>query len=161
MKLTKILTTILLTLGISGVVAAQDMQAQPQSQGDQVDQLDQLLDLDDNQKQEIRSLLDEAERQLEPKEEEAQALQARLGDYVGPDYDENVIREDASRLGDLTGEITAESILLQSRIESVFTEEQRQQLDEAIAQQQQQMQDLQSQMQQQGGQEGQPAQPAQ
>ncbi|MGR4067866.1 Spy/CpxP family protein refolding chaperone [Halomonas sp. LR3S48] len=156
MKLTKFLATIALTLGIAGVVSAQQMQAPPQ--GDQVDQLDQLLDLDENQQQEIRSLLDEAERQLAPKEQEAQALQARLGDYVGPDYDENVIREDASRLGDLTGEITAETVLLQSRIESVFTEEQRQQLDEAIAQQQQQMQDLQNQMQQQ---EGQPAQPAQ
>ena len=57
----------------------------------------------------------------------------------------------------LTGEITAETVLLQSRIESVFTDEQRQRLDEAIAQQQQQMQDLQNQMQQQ---QGQPAQPA-
>ncbi|WP_111414144.1 Spy/CpxP family protein refolding chaperone [Billgrantia lactosivorans] len=156
MNLTKFLTTIVLTLGITGVAAAQEMQAP--AQGDQVEQLDQLLDLDENQQEEIRGLLDEAERQLTPKEEEAQALQARLGDYVGPDYDENLIREDASRLGDLTGEITAETVLLQSRIESVFTEEQRQQLDEAIAQQQQQMEDMQNQMQQQGGQPAQPAQ---
>lgn len=155
MKLSKFLAAIALTLGIAGVASAQQMQAP--SQGDQVEQLDQLLDLDDNQQQEIRSLLDEAESQLAPKEQEAQALQARLGDYVGPDFDENLIREDASRLGDLTGEITAESVLLQSRIEAVFTDEQRQKLDEAIAQQQQQMQELQGQMQQQ---EGQPAQPA-
>ncbi|MFQ3788153.1 Spy/CpxP family protein refolding chaperone [Halomonas sp. A29] len=155
MKLTKFLATIALTLGIAGVAAAQQMEAP--SQGDQVDQLNQLLDLDENQQQEIRGLLEEAESQLAPKEQEAQALQARLGDYVGPDFDENLIREDAARLGDLTGEITAESVLLQSRIEAVFTEEQRQQLDEAIAQQQQQMQDMQNQMQQ----EGQPAQPVQ
>lgn len=154
MKLTKFLATIALTLGIAGVAAAQQTQAPPQ--GDQVDQLDQLLDLDENQQQEIRSLMDEAERELAPKEEEAQALQVRLGDHVGPDFDENAIRQDAARLGELTGEITAESVLLQSRIESVFTDDQRQRLDEAIAQQQQQMRDLQGQMQQQ--QQGQPAQ---
>ncbi|WP_010629014.1 Spy/CpxP family protein refolding chaperone [Halomonas sp. KM-1] len=157
MKLTKFVATLALTLGIAGAAAAQQMQAPPQ--GDQVDQLDQLLDLDENQQQEIRGLLDEAERQLAPKEQEAQALQARLGEYVGPDFDENAIRQDAARLGDLTGEITAETVLLQSRIEAVFTDEQRQRLDDAIAQQQQQMQDLQDQMQQQGGE--QPAQPIQ
>ncbi|MGQ4880188.1 hypothetical protein ACOJCM_16610 [Billgrantia sp. LNSP4103-1] len=156
MKLTKFLAALAFTLGFAGAATAQEQMQAPQ--GDQVDQLDQLLDLDENQQQEIRSLLDEAERELAPKEQEAQALQARLGDHVGPDYDENAIRQDAARLGDLTGEITAESVLLQSRIESVFTDEQRQRLDEAISQQQQQMQDLQDQMQQQ---EGQPAQPAQ
>ncbi|KAA0014379.1 MULTISPECIES: Spy/CpxP family protein refolding chaperone [Billgrantia] len=151
MKLVNILVTIALSLGMaSAATAQQQMQAPPQ--GDQVDQLDQLLDLDENQQQEIRRLLDEAQSQMAPKEQEVQALQARLGEHVGPDFDEAAIRQDASRLGELTGELTAESVLLQSRVEAVFTEEQRERLEQEIAQQQQQMRDLQDQMQQQGGQ---------
>lgn len=146
MQLSKFLAAITLTLGLVGAAAAQQMSAPPQ--GDQVDQLNQMLDLEEGQQQEIRSLLDEAERDLAPKEQEAQALQASLADHVGPEFDENSIRQDASRLGELTGEIMAETILLQSRIEAVFTAEQRQQLDDEIAQQQQQMQELQEQMQQ-------------
>ncbi len=105
MKLTKFVATLALTLGIAGAAAAQQMQAPPQ--GDQVDQLDQLLDLDENQQQEIRGLLDEAERQLAPKEQEAQALQARLGEYVGPDFDENAIRQCSknSRLRSRSGRV--------------------------------------------------------
>lgn len=148
MQLSKFLATIILTLGIVGVAAAQQMSSPPQ--GDQVEQLDQLLDLEESQQQEIRGLMETAERELAPKEQEAQALQANLAEQVGPDVDENAVRQDATRLGELTGEITAESILLQSRIEAVFTDEQRQRLDDAIAQQQQQMQDLQNQLQQQG-----------
>ena len=148
MQLSKLLATITLTLGIVGVATAQQMS--PPSQGDQVEQLDQLLDLEESQQQEIRSLMATAERELAPKEQEAQVLQANLAEQVGPDVDENAVRQDATRLGELTGEITAESILLQSRIEAVFTDEQRQRLDDAIAQQQQQMQDLQNQLQQQG-----------
>jgi|SRR5690554_41320 len=148
MQLSKFLATITLTLGIVGVAAAQQMSSPPQ--GDQVEQLDQLLDLEESQQQEIRGLMETAERELAPKEQEAQALQANLAEQVGPGVDEDAVRQDATRLGELTGEITAESILLQSRIEAVFTDEQRQRLDDAIAQQQQQMQDLQNQLQQQG-----------
>lgn len=148
MQLSKLLATITLTLGIVGTATAQQMS--PPSQGDQMEQLEQLLDLEESQQQEIRSLMETAERELAPKEQEAQALQANLAEQVGPDVDENAVRQDATRLGELTGEITAESILLQSRIEAVFTDDQRQRLDDAIAQQQQQMQDLQNQLQQQG-----------
>ncbi|NLC22311.1 MAG: periplasmic heavy metal sensor [Halomonadaceae bacterium] len=148
MQLSKLLATITLTLGIVGTATAQQMS--PPSQGDQMEQLEQLLDLEESQQQEIRSLMETAERELAPKEQEAQALQANLAEQVGPDVDENAVRQDATRLGELTGEITAESILLQSRIEVVFTDDQRQRLDDAIAQQQQQMQDLQNQLQQQG-----------
>lgn len=148
MQLSKLLATITLTLGIVGVATAQPMSPPPQ--GDQVEQLNQLLDLEESQQQEIRSLMETAERELAPKEQEAQALQATLAEQVGPDVDENAVRQDATRLGELTGEITAESILLQSRIEAVFTDEQRQRLDDVIVQQQQQMQDLQDQLQQQG-----------
>lgn len=148
MQLSKLLATITLTLGIVGTATAQQMS--PPSQGDQMEQLEQLLDLEESQQEEIRSLMETAERELAPKEQEAQALQANLAEQVGPDVDENAVRQDATRLGELTGEITAESILLQSRIEAVFTDDQRQRLDDAIAQQQQQMQDLQNQLQQQG-----------
>lgn len=148
MQLSKFLVTLTLTLGIIGAATAQQMP--PPSQGDPIEQLDQLLDLEESQQQEIRRLMETAERELAPKEQEAQTLQANLAEQVGPDVDENAVRQDATRLGELTGEITAESILLQSRIEAVFTDDQRQRLDDAIAQQQQQMQDLQNQLPQQG-----------
>ncbi|EWH01188.1 hypothetical protein Q427_15705 [Halomonas sp. BC04] len=132
----------------SPAMAQQSMQAPPQ-QGDQVDQLNELLDLNDGQQQEIRSLLDDAQQRLQPMEQEAQALQTRLADHIDPNFDESAIRQDATRLGELTGELAAESTLLQARVEAVFTEEQRNQLEEVMAQQQQQMNQMRQQMQQQ------------
>ncbi|WP_444679318.1 hypothetical protein [Halomonas sp. E19] len=105
----------------------------------------------------MRELMGDAEARIAPLEQEAQALQVRLGSHVEPNYDEAAIRDDASRLGALTGEITAETVLLQAKVEAVFTEEQRQQLDAQIAEQQRQMQQMQDQMQQQQG-GGQPIQ---
>jgi periplasmic protein CpxP/Spy len=157
MPTAKLLATALVAMGLAAPAMAQQMPAQP-GQGDQVDQLDQLLDLDDAQKQEIRGLLEDVENRLGPKEQQAQTLQMQLNEHVGPDYDEAAIRQDAARLGELTGEMMAESTLMQARVEAVFTEEQRQQLEEQIAQQQQQMQQMQEQMQQQGQQDGQPLQ---
>ncbi|MCE9683092.1 Spy/CpxP family protein refolding chaperone [Halomonas alkalisoli] len=149
MKVVKLVATALVTLGMaSPAMAQQSMQAPPQ-QGDQVDQLNQLLDLDDGQQQEIRGLLDDAQQRLQPMEQEAQALQARLGDHIDPNFDESAIRQDATRLGELTGELAAETTLLQARVEAVFTEEQRTQLEEVMAQQQQQMNQMQEQMRQQ------------
>ena len=149
MKVVKLVATALVALGMaSPAMAQQSMQAPPQ-QGDQVDQLNELLDLDDGQQQEIRALLDDAQQRLQPMEQEAQALQAGLGDHIDPNYDESAIRADATRLGELTGELAAETTLLQARVEAVFTEEQRNQLEEEMAQQQQQMNQMQEQMQQQ------------
>ncbi|WP_445157910.1 Spy/CpxP family protein refolding chaperone [Halomonas sp. E14] len=155
MTVMKFLIAALASLGIVTGAVAQQMQAPPQ--GDQVGQLAELLDLDENQQQEIRELMGDAEARIAPLEQEAQALQVRLGSHVEPNYDEAAIRDDASRLGALTGEITAETVLLQAKVEAVFTEEQRQQLDAQIAEQQRQMQQMQDQMQQQQG-GGQPIQ---
>lgn len=122
---------------------------------DQVSQLDQMVDLDDGQKEEISSLLTQMQDDIGAKEQEAQELQQQISERVQPDYDEAAIRADAERLGDLTAEMTADSIILQSQIEDVFTQEQRDQLDEAMAQQQEQMEQMQEQMQQQQQEQGQ------
>lgn len=118
---------------------------------DQVNQLDEMLDLDDGQKEELNDLLTQMQDENSAKQQEARELQQQLGEHVQPDYDEAAIRADAERLGDLTAEMTADSVIIQSQIEDVFTQEQRDQLDEAMAQQREQMQQMQEQMQQQGG----------
>ena len=111
-----------------------------------------MVDLNDGQKEELSNLLTQMQDDVGDNEQEAQQLQQQLSEHVQPDYDEAAIRADAERLGDLTAEMTADSIIIQSQIEGVFTQEQRDQLDEAVAQQQQQMQQqMQEQMQQQGG----------
>ena len=57
------------------------------------------------------------------------------------------------RHGELTGDVTAESVLLQARIQDTLTEEQRATLEKRAQQQREQMRKMQEQMrQQQGGQ---------
>ncbi|QNI01933.1 Spy/CpxP family protein refolding chaperone [Halomonas sp. SH5A2] len=116
---------------------------------DQINQLDEMLDLNDGQKEELNDLLTQMQNDNTAKQEEARELQQQLGEHVQADYDEAAIRADAERLGDLTAEMTAESVIIQSQIEDVFTQEQRDQLDEAMAQQREQMKQMQEQMQQQ------------
>lgn len=151
MHVAKLFVPAVAALAFSVPAMAQQMGGTP-SVDDQVNQLDEMVDLDEGQKEEMSSLLTQMQDEISGKEQEAQQLQQQLGEQVQPDYDEASIRADAERLGDLTAEMTAESIIIQSQIEGVFTQEQREQLDEAIAQQQEQMQQqMQEQMQQQGG----------
>ena len=135
-----------LAMAMAFTAGAQQM---GQQGGDQVDRLAQMIDLSDDQQEEIRGILDEMQGDIQDTQKQIQQLQQKLDGRVGPDYDEEAIREDAEKLGNLTGEMTAESILLQSRVEAVFTEEQRQELEEQMQKQRQQMQRMQQQMQQQ------------
>lgn len=152
MRAGKLILTSTLALAFAAPALAQQMQPQGQpSVDDQVNQLDQLVDLDDNQQEQIRQLLEESRTSIEQKEQEAQQLQVQLGEQVGPDYDEASIRKDAERLGDLTGEMTADSILMQAKVEEIFTDEQRQKLEQRMEEQQRQMEQMQEQMQQQQG----------
>ena len=145
---------VLLALGLSATATAQ--QAAPgQQQGDQVDQLDRMVDLSDDQKQELRELIKDSEGKITEMRTEAQQLQQALSDQIGPDYDEGEIRDNAEELGELTGDVTAESVLLQARIQDTLTEEQRATLEKRAQQQREQMRQMQEQMrqqQQQGGQ---------
>lgn len=145
---------VLLALGLSATATAQ--QAAPgQQQGDQVDQLDRMVDLNDDQKQELRELIKDSEGKITEMRKEAQQLQQALSDQIGPDYDEGEIRDNAEELGELTGDVTAESVLLQARIQDTLTEEQRATLEKRAQQQREQMRQMQEQMrQQQGGQQG-------
>ena len=126
-----------------------------QQRGDQVDQLDRMVDLSDDQKQELRELIKDSEGKITEMRTEAQQLQQALSDQIGPDYDEGEIRDNAEELGELTGDVTAESVLLQARIQDTLTEEQRATLEKRAQQQREQMRKMQEQMrQQQGGQQG-------
>ncbi len=143
---------VLLALGLSATATAQ--QAAPgQQQGDQVDQLDRMVDLNDDQKQELREMIKDSEGKITEMRKEAQQLQQALSDQIGPDYDEGEIRDNAEELGELTGDVTAESVLLQARIQDTLTEEQRATMEKRAQQQREQMRKMQEQMrQQQGGQ---------
>ncbi|CAM0558048.1 hypothetical protein EHLJMEHL_03140 [Vreelandella titanicae] len=152
MHVAKLFLPAVAALAFGVPAMAQQMAGGTPSVDDQVDQLDEMVDLDEGQKEEMSNLLTQMQDKISGKEQEAQQLQQQLGEQVQPDYDEAAIRADAERLGDLTAEMTADSIILQSQIEGVFTQEQREQLDEAMAQRQEQMQQqMQEQMQQQGG----------
>ncbi len=125
--------------------------AQQSPAGDQVDQLAEALGLSEQQQTEIRAVIDDLGPQIEALQERAQRVQMELADKVGHDYDEAAIRSGASQLGEVTGEMTALSLLLQSKVQAVFTAEQRTEL-EMQAQRQRQMQEqmMREQMMQQG-----------
>ncbi|MBM7333464.1 hypothetical protein B27N_03568 [Alcanivorax marinus] len=142
---------MLMALGVSGTALAQ--QGPGMAQGDQVDQLDQLVSLSADQKKEMRELMQDSEAKINSKRMEAQELQQSLSSQIGPDYDEDKIRDDAEELGELTGDIAAETVLLQARIQENLTEEQRNTLEERARQQREQMRQMQEQMRQQQGQQ--------
>lgn len=146
MKLPKIIAAALITFGLSFPVMAQ----QSAPQGDQVDQLAQMVGLDEQQQKEVRSILDEMQGKIEELQMEAQQLQQSLRAEVKPGYDEDAIREQAEELGDVTGEISALSTLMQAQIDDVFTEEQRETLNQRM-EQMRQMQQQQQQQQRNGG----------
>jgi len=129
------------------------MAQQAPAGGDQVDELAQALGLSEQQQSEIRAVIDDLGPQIESLQERAQRVQMELADKVGHDYDEAAIRSGAARLGEITGEMTALSLLLQSKVQAVFTPEQRSEL-ERQAQRQRQMQEemMRQQFQQQQGQ---------
>lgn len=123
-----------------------------------------MVGLSEAQEAQIRSIIDEIEPQIETLQGEAQTVQTELSEMAGPDFDEAAIRVKAAELGKIQGEMTALSIILQSKVDSVFTEEQRQNLEAIQRQQQQQMmqqQQMQRQMQQQMQQRQQQQPPAQ
>lgn len=144
MKL-KTLATALLALLLAAPALAQQAGA---GQPDQVDQLTRLVGLDKDQQKEIREILEGMQAEIATLQMEARELQQTLQGQAGPDYDEASIRKNAERLGDLTGEMTAMSVLLQSKVESVFTPAQREELERKMQQQQQmRQQQMQQQMQ--------------
>lgn len=121
---------------------------------DEISQLAAMVGLSEEQEQEIRSVVGEITPKLEQLQQQAQALQIQLEEQIVPDFDESEIRNIASKLGELSGELTALSVILQAKVQSIFTAEQREQLEEQQRRQQemyqQQMQQhIQQQMQQQ------------
>ena len=150
------LTAILLTAGLS--LSASGQMPGAQEPPDQVAQLVQMLDLSEDQETEIRTLLDQISPEIDELQVKAQGIQERLREQAGADFDEEAIRKIAGELGEVTGELTALSVILQSKVEAVFTAEQREHLEEIERrqremQQQQMQRQIQQQMQQQMPQE--------
>lgn len=147
MKFAKIIGAALVALSLSATAFAQ--QAAPGGQPDQVAQLAEMVGLSDDQQTEIRGIIDEMQGEIGELRQSAQSLQMELQNEIKSDYDESAIRDNAEKLGDVTGEIAALSALMQAKVDSVFTKEQRDELDRQMQQMQQQMQQ-QRQMQQPG-----------
>ncbi|WP_163575656.1 hypothetical protein [Halomonas faecis] len=153
MSVSQSLAVSALTVALVAPAIATAQQAMPQQQPpsaqDQVSQLDELVDLDASQEQELLALLENTQRRLQELESEARTIQTQLQEQVGADYDEASIRRDADRLGDLTGEMSAESVLMQARLQETLTQQQRDELESQMQAQQEQMRQMQEQMQQQ------------
>ncbi|HEV8076776.1 MAG TPA: Spy/CpxP family protein refolding chaperone [Marinobacter sp.] len=143
MKLVKALGTALIAISLSAPALAQQASGQP----DRIDQLAQMVGLNDEQQEQIRGVFDELQGQIVDLREQAQTLQQQLQAEVKADFSENAIRKHAEELGDVTGEMAALSTLMQAKVESIFTDEQRNELK----MQMQKMQQMQQQRQQ-GGQ---------
>lgn len=141
MKLVKLCGIALIVLGLSAPAMAQQSGGQP----DQVDQLAKMVGLSDEQKIEIRDILNEMQAEIQALNSQAQQLQQTIQGEIKPDYDEAVIRENAKELGEITGEIAALSTLMQAKVDSVFTQEQRDQLNKRMQQMQQQQRQMQQQ----------------
>jgi hypothetical protein len=144
MKLLKALGTALIAVSLSAPALAQQADGQP----DRIDQLAQMVGLNDEQQEQIRGVFDELQGQIVDLRQQAQTLQQQLQAEVKADFSEDAIREQAEELGDVTGEMAALSTLMQAKVESIFTEEQRNELK----MQMQKMQQMQQQQMQQGSQ---------
>lgn len=153
-KIAQTITVAALVMGLS--LSASGQIPGQEERPDEVDQLAEMLDLTEDQQSEIRSVIDEISPKIEELQTEARSVQEGLREKAGPDFDEAEIRKDASKLGELTGEITALTIILQSTVHSIFTKEQRDKLEELERQQQQMQQQMQQQFQQQQQQQQQP-----
>ncbi|QJQ99215.1 Spy/CpxP family protein refolding chaperone [Halomonas sp. PGE1] len=143
-------SALALTFALAAPAVAQQMpQGGAPSAEQQVAQLDELVNLDDSQEQELIALLTDGQERLQSLQAEAQGVQMQIHEQIGPEFDEAAIRRDAERLGQLTGDMTAESALMQARIQSTLTAEQRDELERLAEEQEAQMRQMQEQMQQQ------------
>lgn len=144
MKLAKLFGTALVVASLSVPALAQQA---PGGQPDQVDQLAKMVGLSDDQQTEIRGIIDEMQGEIGELQADARELQQKVQAEIKPDYDEDVIRDNAEELGKVTGEMTALSAIMQSKVDSVFTKEQRDTLEQRMQQMQQQRQMMQQQRQ--------------
>lgn len=147
MKLVKFIGSALVALSLSAPTFAQQS---PGGQPDQVSQLAQMVDLSEDQQTEIRGILEEMQESIGELRQDARSLQEDLQSQIKPGYDESAIRDQAARLGEVTGEIAALSALMQAKVDAVFTQEQRDELDRRMKEMQQQMQQQRQMMQPQG-----------
>lgn len=146
MKLVKLFGTALVALSLSLPVMAQQSAGGPP---DQVDQLAKMVGLTEEQQTDIRAIIDKMQGEIGELRMQARSLQEKMQNEIKSDFDEAAIRKHAEKLGDVTGEIAALSTLMQAKVDKVFTQEQRDELDKRMKQMQQQMQQRQMMMQQQ------------
>lgn len=149
MNAIRLFALVILTAAFAHAAVAQQQMPGGGGQPDQVAQLAEMLDLSERQQSEIRGIIDDSQGELQELQAEAQALQIQLQEQIGPDFNESNIREDATRLGELSGQMIAINTLMQARVDSVFTDEQRTTLEQRMQEMQQQQMQMQQQMQRQ------------
>ncbi|PCM43779.1 Spy/CpxP family protein refolding chaperone [Marinobacter sp. ANT_B65] len=137
MKLAKLFGIALVVLSLAAPALAQQAAG---GQPDQIAQLAEMVGLSEDQQKEIRSILDSMQGEIGTLREEARALQEQMQKEIKAEYDEDAIRGYGDDLGDVTGEIATLSALMQARVDSVFTQEQRDELEKRMQKMRQQMQ---------------------
>lgn len=145
MKLVKLFGIALIAMGLSAPTLAQQSGGQP----DQVDQLAQMVGLSEDQQKDIRAIIGEMQAEIASLKGQVQQISGEMQSEIKPDYDEAAIRDNAKKLGEITGDIAALSTLMQAKVDSVFTEEQREELNKQMQQMQQMQMQRQRQQQQQ------------
>lgn len=148
MKIIKYLIMIVLAVGLSSTAFAQPPAA-GRSGGDQVDRLDKLVNLSDNQKTEIRQMIQSSQATIMKLRVKARTIQQELIGEIKPKFDEKKIRENSAKLGTINGKITAETALLQARIQKALSPEQRATLEKKAKERQKKMQKIRERMRQQ------------
>ena len=150
MKIIKYIAMIVLAVGLSSTAFAQQPAPGPgRSGGDQVDRLDKLVNLSDSQKQDIRQLIQNAQATIMKLRVKARGIQEELIGEIKPKFDEKKIRENSAKLGTINGKITAETALLQARIQKALSPEQRATLEKKAKARQKKMQEMRQRLQQQ------------
>ncbi|OEY66780.1 Spy/CpxP family protein refolding chaperone [Marinobacter sp. X15-166B] len=134
----KFVATVLVTLITMGMLTP--ALAESPRQQDQIDRLAELVGLNDHQQQDIRAIVTDMQHEIHQLQDQVRQLQQDLLSQIKPQYNERAIRADAEKLGDLTGEISALSTLMQAKVDSVFTAEQRATLAEQMQARQRKMQ---------------------
>lgn len=148
MRIIKYVALIVLAVGLSSTAFAQQPMA-GRNGGDQVDRLDKLVNLSDDQKSEIRQLIQNSQANIMKLRVKARSIQQELIGEIKPKFDEKKIRENSAKLGTINGKITAETALLQARIQKALSPEQRATLEKKAKERQKKMEEMRERLRQQ------------
>ena len=90
------------------------------------------LDLDDQQRQQVRDLFEEVERSGVP--DRLREARETLHRAIESGADESTLRQHAAELGEIEGDAAVEFARVRTRVQEILTPEQREQLEQLKAQ---------------------------